>query len=362
MPFALFLALKYLKPKRSLTSAVTVFSVLGVVLGVAIASLFYAYGLYRQVNRAGTGTPKMQEVAAAIREGANPLDFWVPTWLCGFPLFRYYQPGPYLLLAALALTAGLYHTLNHALFKGLLFLGAGSVLHGTGTREIDHLGGLLKRMPWTGATSLVGAAAIELGAPLSAFQLTMITLTAALPSASNVSLLAERYGADNGRVARDKALAAFAAGTPFDLRPERSPPATLGAAIAGLPASADGKNPGGIDHNYVVRGWKPDGALRTVALLRDPASGRTLEILTDQPGIQVYTGNYLDGSLKGKGDTVYGKHAGICLETQKFPDSIHHAEWPATRPSKPMIVWTRSRPPATIRRGSSSMRPTSWRS
>lgn len=121
------------------------------------------------------------------------------------------------------------------------------------------------------------------------------------------------------------------AGTPFDLRPERSPPATLGAAIEGLPESADGKNPGGIDHNYVVRGWKPDGVLRTVALLRDPASGRTLEILTDQPGIQVYTGNSLDGSVKGKGGVAYGKQAAICLETQKFPDSVHHPEWPSTR-------------------------------
>ena len=95
-----------------------------------------------------------------------------------------------------------------------------------------------------------------------------------------------------------------------------------------MPPTADGKNPGGIDHNYVVRGWKPDGSLRSVALLRDPASGRTLEILTDQPGIQVYTGNYLDGSVKGKGGVAYGKQAAVCLETQKYPDSIHHPDWP----------------------------------
>ncbi|NBT13331.1 MAG: galactose mutarotase [Planctomycetia bacterium] len=121
------------------------------------------------------------------------------------------------------------------------------------------------------------------------------------------------------------------AGTPFDLRPERAPIATLSAAIAGLPPSADGKNPGGIDHNYVVRGWKPDGSLRSVAVLRDPASGRTLEILSDQPGIQVYTGNYLDGGVKGKGGVAYGRQAAICLETQKYPDSIHHPDWPSTR-------------------------------
>ena len=120
-------------------------------------------------------------------------------------------------------------------------------------------------------------------------------------------------------------------GTPFDFRPERKPAGALAAAIDALPASADGTNPGGVDHNYVLRGWKPDGTLRTAAILRDPASGRQMEILTDQPGVQVYTGNYLDGTLTGKEGTVYGKHGGICLETQKYPDSIHHNEWPSTR-------------------------------
>lgn len=124
---------------------------------------------------------------------------------------------------------------------------------------------------------------------------------------------------------------AAVAGTPFDLRPERAPAVTLGAAIERLPASADGTNPGGIDHNYVVRGWKPDGSLRSVALLRDPASGRTLELLSDQPGLQVYTSNYLDGSVKGKGGVPYAKQAAVCLETQKYPDSIHHPDWPSTR-------------------------------
>jgi aldose 1-epimerase len=119
------------------------------------------------------------------------------------------------------------------------------------------------------------------------------------------------------------------AGTPFDLRPARQP--RLAAAIAELPPSADGKNPGGIDHNFVVRGWKPDGSLRSVALLRDPASGRTLELLSDQPGIQVYTGNYLDGSVKGKGGVAYGKQGAVCLETQNYPDAIHHPDWPSMR-------------------------------
>ena len=73
------------------------------------------------------------------------------------------------MLIVLGFGGALLHVLNHALFKGLLFLGAGAVVHGTGTREIDHLGGLLKRMPWTAATFLVGAVAISGLPPLNGF-------------------------------------------------------------------------------------------------------------------------------------------------------------------------------------------------
>ena len=72
-------------------------------------------------------------------------------------------------MAALGLTGGLLHVVNHAVFKSLLFLGAGSVLHATGTGELDRLGGLLKRMPVTGATFLIGAAAISGLPPLNGF-------------------------------------------------------------------------------------------------------------------------------------------------------------------------------------------------
>lgn len=72
-------------------------------------------------------------------------------------------------LAVLGFGGGLLHVINHALFKGLLFLGAGAVLHGTGTREIDLLGGLQRRMPWTGTTFLIGAAAISGLPPLNGF-------------------------------------------------------------------------------------------------------------------------------------------------------------------------------------------------
>jgi aldose 1-epimerase len=120
-------------------------------------------------------------------------------------------------------------------------------------------------------------------------------------------------------------------GTPFDFRPSRERPATLGEAIDRLPAAADGSSPGGVDHDFVVEAWKPDGVLRSVATLRDPASGRSMDILSDQPGLQVYTGNYLDGTLIGKGGAVYGKHAAVCLETQRHPDSVHHPDWPSMR-------------------------------
>lgn len=121
------------------------------------------------------------------------------------------------------------------------------------------------------------------------------------------------------------------AGTPFDFRPERSPWGRCGPAITAIPPDAGPDTPTGVDHCYVVRGWEPDGKLRPVAMLRDPASGRTLEVLSDQPGVQVYMGGFLDGSLKGKGGAVYLRNGGLCLETQKYPDSIHHPDWPSPR-------------------------------
>ncbi|MBI3924326.1 MAG: galactose mutarotase [Armatimonadetes bacterium] len=90
-----------------------------------------------------------------------------------------------------------------------------------------------------------------------------------------------------------------------------------------------GKNPTGYDHNYVLRGGKA-GENRLVARASDPQSGRTLEIWSDQPGVQFYSGNFLDGSLTGKGGVVYRKHQGFCLETQHFPDSINRPNFPDT--------------------------------
>ncbi len=88
----------------------------------------------------------------------------------------FHQPA----LAALALIAGLYHTLNHACFKGLLFLGAGAVLHGTGTRNMEELGGLIRRLPWTAFFFLLGAVAISGLPPLNGFVSEWLTYQALL--------------------------------------------------------------------------------------------------------------------------------------------------------------------------------------
>ena len=76
--------------------------------------------------------------------------------------------------------------------------------------------------------------------------------------------------------------------------------------------------------------------LAVAARLTDPKSGRTLEIRTTEPGLQFYSGNFLDGSITGKGGHVYGKRSALCLETQHFPDSPNHPNFPSTilRPGK----------------------------
>jgi aldose 1-epimerase len=108
-------------------------------------------------------------------------------------------------------------------------------------------------------------------------------------------------------------------GTPFDF----TKPTPIGARIS---------DPydqmilgGGYDHNYVLRG--PSGTLRPAARVFEPGSGRVLEVLTTEPGLQFYSGNFLDG-LKGKAGKVYAKRAGFCLEAQHFPDSPNKPGFP----------------------------------
>ena len=85
---------------------------------------------------------------------------------------------------------------------------------------------------------------------------------------------------------------------------------------------------GGYDHNWVLN--RTGKGLQQIATIYDAASGRNLEVLTTEPGLQFYTGNFLDSTLKGKNNWVYGKHAALCLETQHFPDGPNQPSFPNT--------------------------------
>lgn len=85
---------------------------------------------------------------------------------------------------------------------------------------------------------------------------------------------------------------------------------------------------GGYDHNFVLNTKGDDSKL--AALLYSPASGITMMVYTDEPGIQVYSGNFLDGSIQGKKGIAYPRRSAICLETQHYPDSPNKSDWPST--------------------------------
>lgn len=106
-------------------------------------------------------------------------------------------------------------------------------------------------------------------------------------------------------------------GTPYDFLT----PQTIGSRINQLPQTK------GYDINYVLDGDKM--IMKQAATVQDYKSGRVLELFTDAPGLQFYTGNYVK-DVKGKGGYVYGPHAGLCLETQAFPDSVNHPNFPST--------------------------------
>jgi aldose 1-epimerase len=112
------------------------------------------------------------------------------------------------------------------------------------------------------------------------------------------------------------------AGTPFDFRQ----PHAIGERID---AKEDQQIQfgGGYDHNWVLNGNM--GTLRSAARVVEPKSGRVLEVQTTEPGVQFYTGNFLDGTIKGKGGKVYDKRYGFCLETQHFPNSPNEPKFPS---------------------------------
>ena len=84
----------------------------------------------------------------------------------------------------------------------------------------------------------------------------------------------------------------------------------------------------GYDHNFVIDRKDSDPVL--AARVKEPTSGRVLEVYTTEPGVQLYTGNFLDGTITGKGGHVYKQRFGFCLETQHFPDSPNHPDFPTT--------------------------------
>ena len=107
--------------------------------------------------------------------------------------------------------------------------------------------------------------------------------------------------------------------TPLDF--QKATP--IGARIGELKGE-----PGGYDHNFVL---ESQGYPKLVAVgsVYHPKTGRLLEMFTTEPGVQLYSGNYLDGKLTGKGGQVYNKHAGLCLEAQHFPDAVNQPKFPS---------------------------------
>jgi aldose 1-epimerase len=109
-------------------------------------------------------------------------------------------------------------------------------------------------------------------------------------------------------------------GTPFDFRK----PTAIGARINQDDEQLKfGK---GYDHNWVIN--KPMGEMGLMARVTEPTTGRVMEVLSTEPGLQFYSGNFLDGTLKGKGGRVYQFRSGFCMEPQHFPDSPNKPQFP----------------------------------
>jgi aldose 1-epimerase len=133
-------------------------------------------------------------------------------------------------------------------------------------------------------------------------------------------LAADRYTPVDDTLIPTGAIASVR-GTPLDF----TTATPIGARIGQLKA-----DPVGYDHNYVLRGGTSPREPSLAARVREPQSGRVLEVFTTEPGVQLYTGNFLDGTIKGKGGVAYRQHQAFCLETQHYPDSVHHPSFPST--------------------------------
>ncbi len=134
-----------------------------------------------------------------------------------------------------------------------------------------------------------------------------------------LTLLADRFTPVDGGLIPTGEIAPVK-GTVMDFT--RATP--IGARIEQVPGTA----PAGYDHNFVLNSG--GGVLALAATVREPDSGRIMEVLTTEPGLQFYSGNFLDGTIKGKSGVAYQKHTGFCLETQHFPDSVNRPNFPPT--------------------------------
>jgi aldose 1-epimerase len=140
---------------------------------------------------------------------------------------------------------------------------------------------------------------------------------------NRLTIYADRYTPVDANLIPTGVLAPVA-GTPLDFRT----PQLVKTRVR------DGRHPQivlgrGYDHNYVLRG--PSRTLRLAARLEDPVSGRRMDILSDQPGIQFYSGNFIDGTAVGKSGKVYRMGDGVALEPQHFPDSPNRPNFPSVR-------------------------------
>jgi aldose 1-epimerase len=137
-----------------------------------------------------------------------------------------------------------------------------------------------------------------------------------------VQIKAKRFTAVNAEVIPTGELPSVA-GTPLDFWN----PAPIGARINSPVEQMEFAR--GYDHNWVFD--KPPGQLSSVAHVTDKVSGRTLEVFTTQPGMQFYTGNFLDGTITGKGGKKYERRSAFCMEPQHFPDTPNHPQFPSIK-------------------------------
>lgn len=120
-------------------------------------------------------------------------------------------------------------------------------------------------------------------------------------------------------------------GTPLDF----TQPTAIGTHIAEMKG-----DPGGYDHNFALS--SEAGKLKLAARVFDASSGRQMEVWTTEPGVQFYSGNFLDGTITGKRGVVYGKHSGFCLETQHFPNAVNQPTFPSVILRPPSVYSTQT--------------------